>query len=377
MNLHRPPLHVAVNLLWCRPGRVGGAEEYLARQLAGLASSAPEISGRLVAPPGFARAHPELSKRFEIVEGPAITAHRTGRLIEEIRWLPTQLRNADVLHHGGGTVPVRSPRPIVLTIHDLQYRQFPHYFSRARLTYLRWAMPRSARKATVVAVPSEFVKQTVIEAFALDPDRVAIVPHGVDRSPKSELVDEAGLRRRYGLGRRRILVYPAVTYPHKQHEFLVELLAGPLAEEDVVLVLLGGRGRADQLVTKSVVRRGVAARVVRPGRVPDADRDGLIRIAEALVFPSEYEGFGAPVLEAMALGTPVVCSDRTALPEVVGDAALVTPLSIEAWAVAIRRARDERPDIVARGHGRALRFTVQASGRALATAYHLAAAISD
>ena len=90
--------------------------------------------------------------------------------------------------------------------------------------------------------------------------------------------------------------------------------------------------------------------MIRPGRVSDADRDGFIAAAEALVFPSEYEGFGAPVLEAMSLGTPVVCSDRAALPEVAGDAALVRPLTVEAWATALdevaaraRRARRGRP----------------------------------
>ena len=88
--------------------------------------------------------------------------------------------------------------------------------------------------------------------------------------------------------------------------------------------------------------------MIRPGRVTDADRDGFIAAAEALVFPSEYEGFGAPVLEAMSLGTPVVCSDRAALPEVAGDAALVRPLTVEAWATALdevaahRRARPRR-----------------------------------
>lgn len=367
-----PQMLVAVNLLWCRPGQVGGAEEYLTRQLTGLAAAAPEISGRLVVHPGFAVAHPELVGSFEIIDGPSTTARRSGRLIEEVRWLPEQLRGANIVHHGNGTIPVRSPRPVVLTIHDLQFLEFPQYFSWVRLNYLRWAVPRAARAASVVAVPSQFVRSTVLDAFGIDPDRVAVVPHGVD-PPSCQLVDEVELRRKYGLGRRRVLVYPAVTYPHKQHEFLLKLLAGPLAGEDVVLVLLGGRGRADASVSKSILARGLGARVVRPGRVPDTDRDGLIGIAEALVFPSEFEGFGAPVLEAMALGTPVICSDRAALPEVVADGGLIVPLELESWAAAIRRARDERTELVAQGRRRAARFTIEASGRSLANAYRLAA----
>jgi alpha-1,3-rhamnosyl/mannosyltransferase len=107
--------------------------------------------------------------------------------------------------------------------------------------------------------------------------------------------------------------------------------------------------------------------VIRPGRVPEADRDGLIAAAEALVFPSEYEGFGAPVLEAMALGTPVICSDRAALPEVAGDAALVRPLELDAWKGVLDEV--DRESMAAAGRARATAFSTAASGAALARAY--------
>ena len=119
--------------------------------------------------------------------------------------------------------------------------------------------------------------------------------------------------------------------------------------------------------------------MIRPGRVTDADRDGFIAAAEALVFPSEYEGFGAPVLEAMSLGTPVVCSDRAALPEVAGDAALVRPLTVEAWATALDEVAAHRDELAAAGRRRAAWFTTKGSGARLAEAYRLAAggAMSD
>ena len=113
---------------------------------------------------------------------------------------------------------------------------------------------------------------------------------------------------------------------------------------------------------------------MRPGRVPAADRDGLVALAEALVFPSEYEGFGAPALEAMALGTPVICSDSAALPEVVGDAGVVVPLTVEAWADALSVVAAERDALVERGLRRAAGFTTSASGSALAVAYRRALA---
>ena len=104
--------------------------------------------------------------------------------------------------------------------------------------------------------------------------------------------------------------------------------------------------------------------MIRPGRVPDGDRDGLIAAADALVYPSEYEGFGAPVLEAMALGTPVVCSDRAALPEVVGDAALVLPLDRDAWAGALDTVAARHDFMVSAGRRRAAHFTTRAAGSA-------------
>lgn len=364
-----------MNLLWCRPGQVGGAEEYLTRQLAGLAVAAPDVTTRLFVPPGFVTAHPELADSFDIVQGPVASSTVPGRMVEEMRWLPQRIKGASVIHHGGGTVPLRSPGPIVLTIHDLQYRQYPQYFSAAKRNYLRLAMPGSVRRTSIIAVPSEYVRLTVLEAFDAPPDRVVVVPHGVPRGEPS--VDEAELRNRFGLGARRVLVYPAATYPHKRHRLLIELLAGPLAGEDFVLLLLGGRGRADEAITEAIRTHGVGDRVVRPGRVPDADRDALIAIAEALVFPSEYEGFGAPVLEAMALGTPVICSDRTALPEVAGDAAMVVPLELEAWARAIQRLPAERAGLIEHGHQRASRFSLEASGAALAAAYRAAARSVD
>ena len=131
-------------------------------------------------------------------------------------------------------------------------------------------------------------------------------------------------------------MYPAITHPHKGHRLLVELLAGPWADPDLVLVLLGAAGAADDAVGEAIALLGVGDRIVRPGRVPEADRDGLIALAEALVFPSEYEGFGAPVLEAMALG-PGGLQRSSRAARVAGDAAVVLPPTVEAWADALAK----------------------------------------
>jgi glycosyltransferase involved in cell wall biosynthesis len=167
-------------------------------------------------------------------------------------------------------------------------------------------------------------------------------------------------------------VFPAITHPHKGHRFLLDVMAQHWDDPDLRLVLLGGVGAADGEVVDAIAARGLAERVVRPGRVPYADRDGLIALADALVFPSEYEGFGAPVVEAMALGTPVICSDQPALAEVVGDAGLVLPRDPDAWADALTVVGERGSEMIVAGRHRASSFTAARSGAGLVAAYRRA-----
>lgn len=382
-------LRVAVNLLWCVPGEVGGSEEYLARQLAGLAEIDPDaarVSPTLFALDAYAAAHPDLADRFAVVSPRLDGRRRSVRVGVEHTWLARRTRTGrrrsvratenptfDLVHHGGGTAPVLGGRPILLTVHDLQYLQYPQYVSPRKLRYLRAAVPRSVARAAVVATPTEFVRSTVLDAFDIEPSRVVVVPHGVPARTRAVEVDEAALRARYGLGRGPVLVYPAITHPHKRHDLLLEAMARHWTDPDLRLVLLGGRGAADDIVAERIAELGLGDRVVRPGRVPDADRDGVIAIAQALVFPSSYEGFGAPLIEAMAIGTPVVCGDHPALREVAGGAALVLPDDVEAWADAPERAHRERTRLVAAGRERLAAFTTGASATALLAAYEQAA----
>jgi glycosyltransferase involved in cell wall biosynthesis len=366
--------NLAVNLMWCVAGQVGGSEDYLVRQLLGLASHPPEFVPTLYCLASFADAHPELVALFPVVVAPITGESRPRRVLAEHGWLARRTRGADLVHHGGGTAPRRTNDRFVLTIHDLQYLTYPQYFSSAKLRYLRRVVRTSVSRARVVTVPSDYVKASVVDAFGGDPDRVVVVSHGVDDRLGAHEPDEFALRRDYGLGSGPVLVYPAVTHPHKNHRFLLQLMAEHWTDPELRLVLIGGEGAAELEVRNDIARLGLERRVVRPGRVPAADRDGLLQIAEALVFPSEYEGFGAPVIEAMTLGTPVVCSDRAALPEVTADGGLVLPLDIDAWADVPARVRAEREHLVAAGRRRALRFTAAASGASLIRAYRQAMA---
>jgi alpha-1,3-rhamnosyl/mannosyltransferase len=279
-------------------------------------------------------------------------------------WFRRKAASAVLRHHGGGIAPIGASRPYVLTVHDLQYRTFPGHFSRTKRTYLATMIGRSVRRARVVTVPSEYVRASVIEACGTEPNRVMVVPHGFEPELLSDVTPEDDLRDRYAFGDRPIIVYPAVTHPHKNHQFLIDLLGTKWIDADQLLVLIGGSGTAE-----GVVRSAADPRIRRLGRVPAADRNGLLRMAEAMVFPSRYEGFGAPLIEAMALGCPVVASDSTCIPAIVEDAGLVLPLTIDAWADALERARHDRSTMVAAGLVRAQAFTARASGAALGAAY--------
>lgn len=357
--------NVLVNLLWCVPGQVGGSEEYLVRQLLGLAEQ-PEQRWTLTAAVarGLPAAHPELKGVARFVEPTFDSRSRVRRILGEATWLKGQSAAAALVHHGGGTAPVRAQRPYVLTVHDLQFRTYPQYFSRAKRAYLSAVIPRSVRRAAVVTVPSAYVRDSVIAAYNASPDRVMVVPHGIEPTITDEITPADELRDRHGLGDGPIVVYPAVTHPHKNHRFLLALLRDHWTDPDLRLVLPGGVGSAEHEVAAAT-----DPRVLRLGRVSNADRNGLLRMADAMVFPSEYEGFGAPLIEAMVLGTPIICSNATCMPGIVDNAGLVLPLELDAWAGALDEARLRRSELVAAGHRRAQSFTSFASGAALAAAY--------
>ena len=367
-------LRVAVNLMWCIPGDVGGTEQHAVRQLLGLRQVRPDIELTLIASAAFLEAHAARFQGAPSVVAPDSRHSRSRRVVAEHTWLRGRTAGFDLVHHPGGTTPRGARRPYVLTIHDLQYLTYPEYFSAVKRRYLDAMIAPSARGAAMIGVPSAYVRASVVEHLRVPPERVRVVPHGFEPDLGATVTPEPELRARLGLGAGRVVVYPAMTAPHKNHRFLLEVLERHWPDPDLRLVLIGGSGLAEADVAGQLASASPAVRdrVIRPGRVSDADRNGLLALAEALVFPSRYEGFGAPVIEAMMLGTPVVCSDATCLPDIVGDAAVVLPLVHEAWATALDGVRDRRAELVAAGHRRAAQFTIEASGRELGTVYDLA-----
>jgi alpha-1,3-rhamnosyl/mannosyltransferase len=237
--------------------------------------------------------------------------------------------------------------------------------------YLHATVPHSVRTAAMVVTPSEFVRQGVIEKFKVSPERVRTTLWGVEE-PSSE-VTAAEAQARYGIS-PRWFVLNAVTWPHKNHAMLVRAFAAVAAKEhDVMLVLTGGAAQQEEAVVDQVSRLGLSHRVLRTGRIPRRDMLAIVRGAVALTFPSRYEGFGLPVLEAMTLGTPVLAARTTALPEVVGDAGvLLDPDDPDAWSAAMLDLLDddaERARLAALGRERAAGYTWTSTAAATLQVY--------
>ena len=369
---------VGINLLWLVPGEVGGSEEYTVRLLTALADRGTgDVEVILYVNRSFVDAHGELSRRFTTRVAPTSGSSRVLRVLAESTWLAIRARSdrCRIVHHAGGTMPAVRTVPGIMTIHDLQPLSNPERFGIIKRAYIRWSVPQSLRRARKVLCLSTFVADDVRARADVESDRIAVVACGVadpgaafDSDRATRLLDSLGLRD------RPFVLYPAITYPHKNHVTLVAAFARVIAvDHEARLVLTGGRGPSEDLVESTIEAYGLNATVVRTGRIPESDLDLLYRSASLMAFPSLYEGFGVPVLEAMARGCPVVAGDAGALPEVVGDAGiLIDPIDVAGWAEVITSLIADQAQCAAlarKGFDRARLFTWPASAEALLSVY--------
>jgi glycosyltransferase involved in cell wall biosynthesis len=364
---------IGINLLWMVPGVVGGSETYLARLLSGLAERPTKYDYTIFALPQFAAAHPELAKTFKMAYAPVHGRWKSFRVAGENTWLAQQCRKRRIalVHHAGGVIPImRTSRP-VLTIHDLQYLYYPDYFTRTKLVYLRKMVPRSAEGARLILVPSESTRRSIIERLNIDPNIVIVVPHGI--SPRRRTESTEYIRGRYDI-EGPFFLYPAITYPHKNHLVLVNAFARHLkTHPETTLVLTGAKGSMEVRMREEINSLGITGSVKRLGYIPSDDLDALYHEAVALTFPSRFEGFGAPVLEAMGRMCPVIGAEATAIPEVVGDSGiLVSPDNTDGWAQAMTELIEDfelRNNLAKKGLQRAGKFTWTRSADILEDAY--------
>jgi glycosyltransferase involved in cell wall biosynthesis len=267
--------------------------------------------------------------------------------------------------------PTRRTTRTLLTVHDLSYLHHPEHFVPKLVRYLEQSVSRSVVRADWVLADSEATRSDLIAHLGAPSGKVKVLYSGVDSRFNEEKEPEEGdlLRARYGLIAGSYILSVGTIQPRKNYVRLIQAFA-QLQTHNLTnkqLVLAGGRGWLYEDIFAEAERHGDRVRIL--GFVDEADLPALYRNAVLFVFPSLYEGFGLPVLEAMASGVPVICSNVSSLPEVAGDAAmLVDPLNIEELAEAMMRALEDpdlRHKMAARGLAQAARFTWARAARHL------------
>jgi glycosyltransferase involved in cell wall biosynthesis len=277
----------------------------------------------------------------------------------------------DVVHGTNYVVPPSQPAAEIMTIHDLTCVRFPELCNRDTLEYPGLIRRALARGAWVHAV-SQFTAAEVQEAFTVDPDRLVVIPNGVSAPLEADPAEG-----RHLAGAERYVLALGTVEPRKDLPSLVRAFSSLAAgQPDLRLVLAGPDGWGADALAQAIAGSGVGDRITRLGWLDDPERSALLRGAAVLAYPSVYEGFGLPPLEAMAAGVPVVSTTAGSLPEVLGEAALlVPPHDAEALAGALEQVltdTQEADRLVAAGRAQAGRWSWDATADGLAELYHRA-----
>jgi glycosyltransferase involved in cell wall biosynthesis len=256
----------------------------------------------------------------------------------------------------------------LLTVHDLSFLHYPDAFVPSLRQYLERVVPRSVTRADRVLADSKSTRDDLVVHFGTSLEKVQVLYCGVDARfrPDPEPEEKVRLKARYDLGDHPYVLSVGTLQPRKNYVRLIRAFAN-LQLADLQLAIAGGRGWLCEDILAEAEKHGDRVRIL--GFVDDADLPALLRNAALFAFPSLYEGFGIPPLEAMACGTPVVCSNASSLPEVAGDAALmVDPLDVDGLAEAMTRALEDeglRGKMIAGGLTQAARFTWEGAARRL------------
>jgi glycosyltransferase involved in cell wall biosynthesis len=342
-----PPRHVALNALWLDPGRSGGPETYLRGLVPALADADPRLRLTILTTRRGARALVTEGWRdlATIVALPADEGERARRLAAEQVLLPAaaRRRGADLVHSLASTAPLVPRLPAVITLHDATYLHF-RTFGLATTVAMAATSALPAHSARVLITGSEAARDDLVATLRLPAAKFVIAPHGAGRLPGVPPTPEAGLRRRLGIPEEaRVVLCVAAVRPHKNQRVLVGALE-QLAD-DVVVVLAGAHDPYADEVRAAAPTAGVAARLVMPGYVDDADLEGLWGMASCAAFPTLAEGFGLPLLEALQRGVPVAASGIDVLREVGGRLPhYFDPRDPRQAASAIRRALESPLD---------------------------------
>jgi glycosyltransferase involved in cell wall biosynthesis len=336
-------MKIGINAVGLNPGKTGGSETYFRSLLHYLQKVDRDNSYSVLCAPRhvgeIALFNPSFRERTVPVHpgsAPGWLLRGALRRATGIDLLGAYVNrlDLDLIHH---PFPFLNPRglkvPAVLTFYDLQHEYLPEFFTEKQITSRRQDYLPSAREATRIIAISEHTKSCLVEKYEIDPGKIDVIHIGFGK--EYGLIEDSArlenVRGRYGLN-RPFMYYPAATWPHKNHGTLLRALRLLVDRHgfDGELVLTGAAFQAQDEIMEEIGRLGLKNAVRPLGYLPYEDLPCLFNLARVMVFPSLFEGFGIPVVEAMACGCPVACSGTTSLPEVVGDAAVMfEPLSAE------------------------------------------------
>jgi glycosyltransferase involved in cell wall biosynthesis len=269
--------------------------------------------------------------------------------------------------------PLRRGTRSIVTIHDLSFVREPDSVMPGMGRHLNKWVPQSVQQASHVIAVSEATRQDLIELYQTPPEKISVLYHGVgpEFKPIRETACLKAVRQKYGLNDRPFILSVGTIQPRKNYQRLIQAFAR--VDPGAMLVIAGGAGWKNEAIFDELKKAGLQERVRFPGFVAEADLPALYSAATLVIYPSLYEGFGLPVLEAMACGAPVIASNRSSLPEVVGEAGwLIDPYDIDSMAVAMGQLLEDvsgRESLTRAGQSWAAQFTWSKTGVELVNLY--------
>lgn len=361
------------------PGKVGGTEIYARELIHELAAALPEhefvvFVVREAAEPLKAEGWPS-NVRIRVL--PVNGSNKPLRALAELFLLPWFARREGVrfMHSMGTTGAPFTPGTRVVTVHDLIFHHHPETFPGPAQKGLELLVPLGARRSQRVLADSQATKDDLIETYDIDREKIDVVLLGFGHSQSATPTDATTIRERFELGDSKVVLCVASSLAHKNVPRLIDAYAETFADDPdrPVLVVAGHAGLGQEHLVEQVAALGVIDSVRFTGWVENEDLEGLYAVADVFAYPTLREGFGLPVLEAMARNTPVVCSNTSSVPQVAGDAAIkFDPTDTAAIGAAIKQVLGDAAladDLRARGDARVKDFTWAASAQATIGSY--------
>lgn len=361
-------MRIGLDLLYLVPGETGGRETYARELVPAMLKLAPELElVAFVNRDAGQQLVAELGDEVRAVVVPVSARGRAQWALGELALVSVAARRArvELLHSMANFAPAWGPFRRVVTIHDLQYQAIPELLSWPARTATHTLVSLAAHGADRIIAVSAAGRDEIIAGLRVERENVDVVPNGVRAAPSSPATD--GLRERHGLTKRQVALSVATNLPHKNLPVLLDALALMTPEQRPVLIMVG-HSTDDGALMAHAVAAGVGEDVRMLGGLPTDELDLLYALADCLVLTTLHEGFGLPVVEAMARSVPVICSDIRVLHEVAGSAALYfdphIPEQIAAKITEVITDTDLARRLRAQGHRRARSFswTVAAEG---------------